>query len=505
MSQDVLTVGSTMRIPLLYRGEYSQWVDRFMNYLEEQTDGEAMINLIKNGDQPLPRVTQVYIAGTSSTEQPPLKNKSMWSNQEKRIQKTDRLTRSLLIQVMSSSNHPIIVASDSDIENAFSTTNVPDYFPATPGKTSPDSSNDLTKYLLAALVFSPLHDDLYIEIIQASDATNNELHIPPLKLLLLHQLLYIETPVESLIPISPSSLVGSSSPVRSTTPPDYPFDKSIFAELDNSLWIIPLIIKNLLKQDPRTQKQRECLPRTLTSKAPAMTQVTIKKLVAVSVFAALEAQAANMENTDNTTRQRETPDCKVKFTTGTLTEDALSWWNSYAKPIGIEQADKITWTELKRILTNNPNIMPNSEKLMEVFIGGLPRSIEGNVTASKPQTLEESITITQRLMKRQNRKQETFRTYTGYTGNRPLCERCTLHYIGPCTVKCQTYNKIGCILSWLAISLGLRFAYLKTICCVLLKTKSAKLKLRCVLPQKIAFFLQEDLAFCLQEDLAFCL
>nr|GEZ02533.1 hypothetical protein [Tanacetum cinerariifolium] len=35
---------------------------------------------------------------------------------------------------------------------------------------------------------------------------------------------------------------------------------------------------------------------------------------------------------------------------------------------------------------------------MEVFIGGLPRSIEGNLTASKPQTLEEAITIIQRLM-----------------------------------------------------------------------------------------------------------
>ncbi|GJT29248.1 hypothetical protein Tco_0909523 [Tanacetum coccineum] len=35
---------------------------------------------------------------------------------------------------------------------------------------------------------------------------------------------------------------------------------------------------------------------------------------------------------------------------------------------------------------------------MEAFIGGLPRSIEGNVTASKPQTFEEAITITQRLM-----------------------------------------------------------------------------------------------------------
>nr|GEW14142.1 hypothetical protein [Tanacetum cinerariifolium] len=64
MSRNVLTVGSTMRILLLYREEYSQWVERFMNYLEEQTDGEAMINSIKNGDQPLPRITQVSIAGT---------------------------------------------------------------------------------------------------------------------------------------------------------------------------------------------------------------------------------------------------------------------------------------------------------------------------------------------------------------------------------------------------------------------------------------------------------
>nr|GFA64442.1 hypothetical protein [Tanacetum cinerariifolium] len=98
MSQDVLTVGSTMRILLFYRGEYLQWVERFMNYLEEQMDGEALINSIKNGDQPLPRVTQVSIAGTTSNEQPPLKDKSMWSDQEKRVQKIDRLARSLLIQ-----------------------------------------------------------------------------------------------------------------------------------------------------------------------------------------------------------------------------------------------------------------------------------------------------------------------------------------------------------------------------------------------------------------------
>ncbi|GKF58107.1 hypothetical protein Tco_0171644, partial [Tanacetum coccineum] len=43
-------------------------------------------------------------------------------------------------------------------------------------------------------------------------------------------------------------------------------------------------------------------------------------------------------------------------------------------------------------------MVPDSEKMMEVFIGGLPRCIEENVTASKPQTLEEAINIAQRLM-----------------------------------------------------------------------------------------------------------
>nr|GEW59000.1 reverse transcriptase domain-containing protein [Tanacetum cinerariifolium] len=88
MSRDVLTVGSTMRIPLLYRGVYSQWSKRFMNYLEEQTDGEAMINSIKN-------------------------DKSMWSDQEKKIQKIDRLARSILIQGLPNDIYSLIDSNKS--------------------------------------------------------------------------------------------------------------------------------------------------------------------------------------------------------------------------------------------------------------------------------------------------------------------------------------------------------------------------------------------------------
>ncbi|GJX91662.1 reverse transcriptase domain-containing protein [Tanacetum coccineum] len=45
-----------------------------------------------------------------------------------------------------------------------------------------------------------------------------------------------------------------------------------------------------------------------------------------------------------------------------------------------------------------PNMVSNAEKLVEVFISGLPRSIKENVTASKPQIVEEAINIAQRLM-----------------------------------------------------------------------------------------------------------
>ncbi|GJR77374.1 reverse transcriptase domain-containing protein [Tanacetum coccineum] len=165
-------------------------------------------------------------------------------------------------------------------------------------------------------------------------------------------------------------------------------------------------------------------------------------LVADSVTSALKAQAAIMASASNPnrntgavglirwfertesvfSRSRCAEENKVTFATGTLTDDALSWWNAYAQPMGIEQANQITWTELKRLLTNKycprteirkmeeelynlivkgndlkpyvrrfqeltvlcPNMVPNNDKLLEAFIGGLPRSIEGNVTASKP-------------------------------------------------------------------------------------------------------------------------
>nr|GFA17421.1 zinc finger, CCHC-type [Tanacetum cinerariifolium] len=46
----------------------------FMKYLEEKIDGEAMINSIQNGDQPLPVIAQVSLAGNAQNAPPTLKD-----------------------------------------------------------------------------------------------------------------------------------------------------------------------------------------------------------------------------------------------------------------------------------------------------------------------------------------------------------------------------------------------------------------------------------------------
>ncbi|GJZ75401.1 putative reverse transcriptase domain-containing protein [Tanacetum coccineum] len=82
---------------------------------------------------------------------------------------------------MSSSTHLIMIPSDYVVEDAFSSTTTldytlasPDYFPASSGNTSPDPSDDLSKYLLASLAILPFHNDPYMKVMQAYNATNNE-------------------------------------------------------------------------------------------------------------------------------------------------------------------------------------------------------------------------------------------------------------------------------------------------------------------------------------------
>ncbi|GJR67983.1 putative reverse transcriptase domain-containing protein [Tanacetum coccineum] len=371
---------------------------------------------------------------------------------------------------MSSPSHPT-----SNIEDAFSSNFLdyipasPDYVPASPGKTYSSSSNNSFGLVpIASPTLSLFHDDPYMkellplkkrgrdrsssstsalpqafEIGESSRKTSLERHEEQIEEILNHldelsldRIEHIEDKIEGL---GNGRQMGNNSKIALAR-----FRIANLEQIIKEIQVRHQADKESLLDaiyEHKNSQEGPSMPpkRTSTSEAPAMTQAAIRKLVADSVTAALEAQAANMANTDNTTRPREAPvarkcsykefmscqpinfkgtegavglirwfertesvfsrsncteDCKVKFATGTLTKEALSWWNSFAQPIGIEEAYKITWVEFKKLLIKKSYAVTPTEN---------------------------------------NR----------YTGNRPLCKKCTLHHIGPYTVKWNTCNKVG--------------------------------------------------------------
>nr|GEV64190.1 hypothetical protein [Tanacetum cinerariifolium] len=84
---------------------------------------------------------------------------------------------------------------------------------------------------------------------------------------------------------------------------------------------------------------------------------------------------------------------KVTFATGTLTDDALSWWNAYAQPIKMEEElynlivkgnDLKTYVRrFQEIAVLCPNMVPNTKKLLEAFIKGhyIKQSQKTNINA----------------------------------------------------------------------------------------------------------------------------
>nr|GFA65242.1 putative reverse transcriptase domain-containing protein [Tanacetum cinerariifolium] len=132
--------------------------------------------------------------------------------------------------------------------------------------------------------------------------------------------------------------------------------------------------------------------RSSTSEASTMSQAAIRKLVANSIAAALETQTTTMVEADNSIReihvQKEGTtknSSAVKLSTSMVRKELLD------SSAGSRELNK----RFQELAILCPNMVPNNEKLMKVFIGRLPRSIEGNFTASKPQTLEEAINIAQ--------------------------------------------------------------------------------------------------------------
>ncbi|GKB33749.1 reverse transcriptase domain-containing protein [Tanacetum coccineum] len=364
---------------------------------------------------------------------------------------------------MSSPNHPT-----SDIEDAFSSNFLdyipasPDYVPASPGKTySSSSNNSFGLVLIASPTLSLFHDDPYMKVMHAYYAKESPIPpptiVPPSSMLspmfnpqeffLPEELLPLKKRGHDRSSSSTSALpqafeIGESSRKTSLERHEEQI-KEILNHLDElSLDRIEHIedkIEGLGKGRVIIQQDFDNLEAELQKARAQIAKLQRKQLGNNSKISLARFRIANLEQiiediqvrhqadkestegavglirwferTESVfSRSNCTEDCKVKFATGTLTEEALSWWNYFAQPIGIEEAYKITWVEFKKLLIKKycprtevqkmedefyhltvkgndlktyvrrfqelatlcPTMVPDSEKMIEVFIGGLP-------------------------------------------------------------------------------------------------------------------------------------
>ncbi|GJT36854.1 putative reverse transcriptase domain-containing protein [Tanacetum coccineum] len=154
-------------------------------------------------------------------------------------------------------------------------------------------------------------------------------------------------------------------------------------------------------------------------------------------------------------------------------------WN-----LSVKNNDIASYTQRFQELTMMcTKMVPEEEDRVEKFIGGLPDNIQGNVIAAEPTRLQDAVRIANNLMdqklksyavrnaenkrrldnnygnnrgqqpphKRQNTGgQNVARAYVAgnneekkYEGTFPLCNKCKLHHVGPCTARCVKCNKVG--------------------------------------------------------------
>ncbi|GJS73578.1 reverse transcriptase domain-containing protein [Tanacetum coccineum] len=127
---------------------------------------------------------------------------------------------------------------------------------------------------------------------------------------------------------------------------------------------------------------------------------------------------------------------RVKFASSTLLDSALTWWNVYVRSITLDTALATPWSDFKvmfiwkycprnevkqmenelwnlkvkgtnltaynqrfqELILLCPEMVPNTDRLLERYIEGLPLNIKGNVTSSKPVDLHEAIEMAKGLI-----------------------------------------------------------------------------------------------------------
>ncbi|GJT71694.1 putative reverse transcriptase domain-containing protein [Tanacetum coccineum] len=154
---------------------------------------------------------------------------------------------------------------------------------------------------------------------------------------------------------------------------------------------------------------------------------------------------------------------QIKFSTYTILGNALTWWNSHVRTVGNDIAYALTWTELKKKMTDKycprteikklevklwelkvkgtdmigynqriqelallcGRMFPEESDKIEKYVGGLPDMIYGGVVASKPKTMQEVTEMAIEVIDKSTASANNANNQKGTrSGQRPTCYEC---------------------------------------------------------------------------------
>ncbi|GJS72626.1 putative reverse transcriptase domain-containing protein [Tanacetum coccineum] len=128
---------------------------------------------------------------------------------------------------------------------------------------------------------------------------------------------------------------------------------------------------------------------------------------------------------------------QVKYATCTLLDSALTWWNSHKRTVGVNSAFAMTWRGLMKLMTE-VYCLRNEIQKMETKLWNL--TMKNNDLAVYTQRFQELTLLCTRMVPAYTAGGNEGRVYAG---PHPLCNKCKLHHVGPCTVKCRSCGNIG--------------------------------------------------------------
>ncbi|GKB23909.1 reverse transcriptase domain-containing protein [Tanacetum coccineum] len=227
-------------------------------------------------------------------------------------------------------------------------------------------------------------------------------------------------------------------------------------------------------------------PAITTTPTTSITDEQLKRLIGQGVADALAACDADRSRNgkdshgSGTGVRRQAPlarewtypdfmKCKPLYFKGTegvveLTQCDLTWWNSHVKTVGHDVAYVITWTNLKKKMTDK--YCPRGEvKKLEGEMWNL--KVKGTdvdaiefateIMDKKIRTFAERLSENKRKQddnqqqqQQQNKRQNTGRAYAAwsgekkpYRGSKHLCSKCNYHHDGQYAPKCHKCNRVG--------------------------------------------------------------